>query len=102
MVEIQRRHQLQAQLVASRLPHVFQRRGLEAHFREFLLTKSQGIVVLFAVLDIARVRRLESYTTPELLHHLSTDLSGLPVLLSNSNGLRYAIAISPLPRLPAG
>ena len=97
---ISRRYQLQAQVVARRLPQVLQRRGLEAPFAEFLLTSVQGMVLLFAILDLPQVRRLEAYTTPELLHHLSTDLQGLPVFLSNSNGLRYAIPLSPLPRLP--
>jgi len=97
---IPRRYQLQAQMVARRLPQVLQRRGLEAPFTEFLLTSVQGMVLLFAILDLGRVKRLEAYTAPELLHHLSTDLQGLPVFLSNSNGLRYAIPLSRLPRLP--
>src|SRR4030065_1033920 len=97
---ISRRYQLQAQIVAKRLPQVLHRRGLEAPFAEFLVTSTQGMVLLFAILDLPQVRRLEAYTTPALLHHLSTDLQGLPVFLSNSNGLRYAIPLSPLPRLP--
>ena len=97
---ISRRYQLQAQTIAKRLPQVLQRRGLEAPFTEFLLTSTQGMVLLFAILDLPKIKRLEAYTTSELLHHLSTDLEGLPVFLSNSNGLRYAIPLSPLPRLP--
>lgn len=97
---ISRRYQLQAQIVARRLPQVMQRRGLEAPFAEFLLTTTQGMVLLFAILDLPQIKRLEAYTTPELLHHMTTDLEGLPVFLSNSNGLRYAIPLSPLPRLP--
>jgi hypothetical protein len=97
---IQRRYLLQAQAIASRLPRVLAGRGLEAHFAEFVLTASQGVVLLFAVLDVPHIRRLEAYMTPQLLHHLSTALRGLPVILSNSNGLRYAIPLSPLPRLP--
>jgi DNA segregation ATPase FtsK/SpoIIIE-like protein len=97
---ISRRYQLQAQIVAKCLPQVLQRRGLEAPFAEFLVTSTQGMVLLFAILDLHQVKRLEAYTTPDLIHHLSTDLQGLPVFLSNSNGLRYAIPLSPLPRLP--
>lgn len=97
---ISRRYQLQAQIVARRLPQVLERRGLDSPFTGFLLTSAQGIVLLFAILDLPQVKRLEAYTTPELLHHLSADLQGLPVFLSNSNGLRYAIPLSPLPRLP--
>ena len=97
---IPRHYQVEAQIVARRLPQVMQLRGLDAPFAEFLLTSTQGMVLLFAILDLPKVKRLEVYTTPELLHHLSTDLHGLPVYLSNSNGLRYAIPLSPLPRLP--
>jgi hypothetical protein len=97
---ISRRYELQAQAIANRLPKVLQQRGLAAPFSEFLLTSSEGVVLLFAVLDVHKIQRLEAYLAPELLHHLSTDLQGCPVLLSNSSGLRYAIPLSPLPRLP--
>jgi len=60
---ISRRYQLQAQIVAKRLPQVLQRRGLEAPFAEFLVTSTQGMVLLFAILDLPQVRRLEAYTT---------------------------------------
>jgi hypothetical protein len=97
---ISRRYQLQAQAIANRLPKVLQQRGLAAPFSEFLLTSAEGVVLLFAVLDVHKIQRLEAYLAPELLHHLSTDLQGRPVLLSNSSGLRYAIPLSPLPHLP--
>lgn len=97
---ISMRYQLQAQAIANRLPKVLVQRGLDAPFSEFLLTTVQGVVLLFAILDVTHLHRLEAYTAPELLHHLSTDLHGLPVLLSNSSGLRYAIPLSHLPRLP--
>jgi hypothetical protein len=97
---ITRRYELQAQAIAIRLPIVLQRRGLAAPFSEFLLTSAEGVVLLFAVLDVHKIQRLEAYLAPELLHHLSTDLQGRPVLLSNSSGLRYVIPLSPLPHLP--
>ncbi len=97
---ISRRYQVQAQAIANCLPKVLQQRGLAAPFSEFLLTSVQGIVLLFAILDLRHIQRLEAYIAPELLHHLSTALQGYPVFLSNSSGLRYAIPLSPLPRLP--
>jgi hypothetical protein len=97
---ISRRYQVQAQAIANRLPKVLQQRGLAAPFSEFLLTSVQGVVLLFAILDMQHIQRLEAYIAPELLHHLSTDLQGYPVFLSNSSGLRFAIPLSPLPRLP--
>ena len=51
---ISRRYQLQAQTIAKRLPQVLQRRGLEAPFTEFLLTSTQGMVLLFAILDLPK------------------------------------------------
>jgi hypothetical protein len=97
---ISRRYQLQAQAIANRLPRVLEQRGLEAPFSEFLLTSAEGLILFLAVLDVPQLLRLEAYIAPELLHHLSTDLHGLPVFLSNSSGLRYVIPLSPLPRMP--
>ena len=97
---VSRKYELQAQAIANRLPQVLKQRGLGAPFSEFLLTSAEGIVLLFAVLDVRQVQRLEAYLSPDLLHHLSTDLRGRPVFLSNSSGLRYVIPLSPLPRLP--
>ncbi len=97
---ISRRYQLQAQAIANRLPKVLEQRSLKAPFSDFLLTTVQGVVLLFAVLDVHQIARLEAYIAPELLHHLSTDLQGRPVFLSNSSGLRYAIQLSQPPRLP--
>ena len=97
---ISRRYQLQAQAIAGRLPRVLQQRGLEAPFTEFLLTSAEGLILFLAVLDVSQLRRLEAYIAPELLHHLSTDLRGLPVFLSNSSGLRYIIPLSPQPHMP--
>lgn len=97
---ISKRYQVQAQSIAGRLPQVLQQRGLEAPFSEFLLTSAEGLVLFLAVLDVSQLRRLEAYIAPELLHHLSTDLRGLPVFLSNSSGLRYVIPLSPQPHMP--
>ncbi len=97
---ISKRYQVQAQAIAGRLPQVLQQRGLEAPFSEFLLTSAEGLVLFLAVLDVSQLRRLEAYIAPELLHHLSTDLRGLPVFLSNSSGLRYVIPLSPQPHMP--
>jgi DNA segregation ATPase FtsK/SpoIIIE-like protein len=97
---ISKRYQVQAQAIASRLPQVLLQRGLEAPFTEFLLTSAEGLILFLAVLDVSQLRRLEAYIAPELLHHLSTDLRGLPVFLSNSSGLRYVIPLSPQPHMP--
>ena len=69
-------------------------------FTDWLLTESDGCAWLFGVLDVGKVQPLEDYTRPHLLHHLSTALQGMPVFLSNSNGLRYAVLLNDPPKLP--
>lgn len=91
---------LEAEAIARRIHEVMARRGLSPLFSDWLLTVYRGRFWLFGVLDLPRIHRLEQYTQPELLHHLSTVLGGRPVLLSNSSGLRYAVLLSRPPQLP--
>lgn len=90
----------EAEAIARRVPEVLQRRGLRPAFSDWLLTAANGLTWLFGVVDLSRVERLEQYAQPDLLHHLSTAIGGRPVYLSNSSGLRYAVLLSPPPRLP--
>lgn len=99
-LQISRSRLREAEAIAKRLPDVLQRRGLRPAFSDWLLTADHGLTWLFGVLDLRRVGRLEQYTQPELLHHLSTAIGGRPVYLSNSSGLRYAVLLSRPPRLP--
>ncbi|MCX7855172.1 MAG: FtsK/SpoIIIE domain-containing protein [Anaerolineae bacterium] len=91
---------LEAEAVARRVAEVVARRGLPPLFADWVLTAHNGRFWLFGVLDLARIGRLEQYTTPDLLHHLSTAIGGRPVEVSNTSGLRYAILLSRPPRLP--
>ncbi len=91
---------LEAEAVARRITEVVARRGLPPLFADWLLTVHQGRFWLFGILDIARIGRLEQYTSEDLLHHLSTAIGGRPVVLSNTSGLRYAVLLSRPPRLP--
>ena len=75
-------------------------RGLTPAFSDWLLTDDAGRVVLFGVLDVRRLDRVERYTAGDVVHHLSTALKGLPVGVSNSSGLRYAVLLSKPPKLP--
>ena len=97
---IPRHRILEAEFVAKRMTEVVSRRGLSPLFADWVLTSYQGRCWLFGVLDIGHVQRLEWYTSPDLLHHLSTAIGGRPVVISNSSGLRYAVLLSPLSRLP--
>ncbi|MBN1810591.1 MAG: hypothetical protein JXA14_02005, partial [Anaerolineae bacterium] len=90
----------EAELIAQRIPAVMRQRGLLPAFDDWLLTADRGMIWLFGVLDLQRIQRLEDYQSAGLLHHLSTDIQGKPIYLSNSDGLRYAILLSPHPELP--
>jgi len=91
---------LEAEMIAQRIPATLHRRGLRPVFSDWVLTRHAGLVWLFGVLDLQRVEKLEQYTGDSLLHHLSTDIGGRPVYLSNTSGLRYAVLLSPPPTLP--
>lgn len=91
---------LQAARMAQVISATLTKRGLRPAFSDFLLTEADGLAWLFAVLDVSTLERLEAYTTPELLHQISTELRGAPVFVSNSSGLRYAVLLSRLPTLP--
>ena len=99
-VQISARLQREAKAVSLKAPALLERRGLQAAFSDWLLTQDRGLTWLFGVLDVTQVERLERYTQQALLHHLSTDLGGVPVYLSNSSGLRFAFLLSGKPSLP--
>ena len=91
---------LQAERAARVIPTTMSKRGVRPLFTDWLLTESDGCAWLFGVLDVGKLKKLEDYTRPHLLHHLSTALQGMPVFLSNSNGLRYAVLLNDPPKLP--
>jgi hypothetical protein len=99
-VQIPRPRLLEAEAIARRIPRVMARRGLRPLFAEWLITAYRGRIWLFGVLDLQRIERLEVYTRPDLLHHLSAAIGGRPVVVSNTSGLRYAVLVSRPPRLP--
>ncbi len=88
-----------AQSVAHRLPRAFLRRRLIPAFSSFNLTRVSDLTLFIAVLDTSRIGDHRPYSG-DLLHQISTDLSGLPVYLSNSTGIRYVVLLSQPPRLP--
>lgn len=89
-----------AQTVAARLPEVLSKRRLTPAFAGFFVTRTRGLTLFFAALDTGRIEYLERYTSADLLHQISTELGGLPVYVSNTTGLRYAVLLSARPRLP--
>lgn len=90
-----------ANRAALEVPRVLANRGLEPHISRAYLVESKGRAWLFIILDQHKIAKIERYTDSALIHQMSTALGGLPVIVSNSTGLRYAILLSDPPRLPA-
>lgn len=83
-----------AEYVAWSIPRILAQRGLNPFISRYVLTETlQGKAWLFAVLEVRPQDHPEDYTAPELLHDLSTALNGLPVVVSDSYGLRYAVLL---------
>ena len=69
--------------------------------QRLMLTEHGQYTWLLAVMDDLNLGgSMEKYVNPRMLHRLSTALDGLPVVLSNHSGLRYAVLLSEKPRLP--
>lgn len=81
--------------VAQAIPGILAQRGLKPFISRFVLTETeQGNAWLFVVLEVSPLQHLENYTATDILHYLSTALHGLPVVISESYGLRYAVLLS--------
>ncbi len=48
---------------------------------------------LIAFLDRTRIQRIEQFVTSHVTHQMSTLAGGLPVVISNSTGLRYCVRL---------
>ena len=91
-----------ARYVAQAVPDILAQCGLKPFISRFVLTETQqGNAWLFVVLEVGPLNHPEDYAAPEVLHYLSTALQGLPVVISDSYGLRYAVLLSSsLPQNP--
>jgi hypothetical protein len=90
-----------ARTVAQAIPGILAERGLKSFISRFVLTETeQGNAWLFIVLEVSPQQPLEDYAAPEVLDYLSTALLGLPVVISSSYGLRYAVLLSSARRSP--
>jgi len=97
---INRRHFLEAEQIAQRLPAFFRRRNLKPFFTNLFLLQDLGMTLLIAVLDTTRIGDHSQYIQDDLLHQLKTELGGRSVYLSNTTGIRYVILLTSLPKLP--
>lgn len=87
-----------AQRIMRRVPEVLRQHRLLPAFKKWALTNDNGLVILFGVLDDDRIvrqtqRPLLAYHAPAVLHDISTIMDGVPVVPSNSSGLRYAFVL---------
>lgn len=90
-----------ARVVAQAIPGILAQRGLKPFISRYVLTETeQGNAWLFVVLEVSPQEHPEDYATSNVLHYLSTALHGLPVVISNSYGMRYAVLLSA--SLPTG
>ena len=89
-MNVLKKHIAKSVMFANRTVKVMGQRGLDPLFSEWTLTADGDMVVLFGALDVRRLARMEQYTHPNLLHHLSTICNDTRVLVSNTSGLRYA------------
>lgn len=80
--------------VAQAIPGILAQRGLRPFISRFVLTETeQGNVWLFVVLEISPLQPQKQYGSSEVLDFISTALNGLPVVISDSYGLRYAVLL---------
>jgi hypothetical protein len=85
-----------AENIAHVIPGILAEQGLDPLISRFVLTETEkGDAWLFVVMDDSMLISLESYTTTSVLSHISAALHGHHVLCSSSDGLRYAVLLSP-------
>lgn len=85
-----------ARHVAQAIPGILTQRGLKPFISRCVLTETgQGHVWLFVVLEVSPLQPLEKYASSEVLAFISRQLNGLPVVISDSYGLRYAVLLGP-------
>jgi hypothetical protein len=84
-----------ARYVGQAIPGILAERGMRPPFisRYILSLTEQGNAWLFVVMEVSLLERPEDYTAPDVLHYLSVALNGLPVISSDSHGLRYAVLL---------
>ena len=83
-----------ARNAAQTIPATLAQRGLKPFISRCVLTETErGAAWLFIALVIGPQEHSEDYAASDVLHDLSTALQGLPVVISNTDGLRYAVLL---------
>ena len=84
-----------AHTVAQAIPGILAELGLKPFISRFVLTETeQAHAWLFVVLEVDQLGHPEDYSAPHVLDYLSMALQGLPVVISNSYGMRYAVLLA--------
>jgi hypothetical protein len=84
-----------ANYIAHQIPDILAKFGLRPDISRFVLTETeQGAAWLFIVLEVSLHDQLDDYANSDVMNALSVSLNGIPVVVSRSNGLRYAILLS--------
>jgi hypothetical protein len=89
-----------ARSAAQTIVGILAQHQLEPHISRIVLTETKwGAAWLFVVLDLSYPIYVEDYANSDVLHDLSAGLFGHPVVVSTSDGFRYAVLLSPSPNL---
>jgi hypothetical protein len=79
---------------ARAIPGILAQLGLKPFISRFVLTETeQGNAWLFVVLEVGPQQHPKDYAVPDVVDYLSKGLQGLPVVISNTYGLRYAVLL---------
>jgi len=83
-----------ARNAAQTIPAILAQRGLKPFISRCVLTETErGAAWLFVVFEASPQEHPEDYAASDVLHDLSSALQGLPVVINNSDGLRYAVLL---------
>jgi hypothetical protein len=84
-----------ANYIAHQIPVILAKFGLRPDISRYVLTETeQGAAWLFIVLEVSPHDQLSDYGSSDVMNALSISLNGIPVVVSRSNGLRYAVLLS--------
>jgi hypothetical protein len=87
--------------MARAIPGILAEQGLDPLINRFVLTESRhGDAWLFVVMDDSVLDLPASYASTGVISHISAALRGHHVVFSDSDGLRYAILLSPYIKHP--
>ncbi len=83
-----------ARTVAQAIPGILAQFGLEPLISRFVLTETErGAAWLFVEFAVSPGENLDDYAASGVMHSLSTALRGHPVVINNSDGLRFAVLL---------